>query len=116
MSTAERGRTEGRDMPIVDSRWALMNTPGGEGSGSTSVTWRFPREVTINAQAAINGVGFSDGYNAWVGFSAYVQRGQYHTIPAWTGVLFMDGVTEVEISAWSFDGWVLAGAMGLVWS
>jgi hypothetical protein len=101
-------------MPITDAYWALLATPGGDDVTSASVTWRFPRGLNITAQAGINGLGTAGGYYGQLGVTDYVQSGQYHTT-SYAAVFFMHDVTEVEISAWSFDGWIGGGACAYVW-
>ena len=104
-------------MPIVSSCWANVWTAGGGGT-SNVVTWRFATPVTLTAQAAMSGHG---GYPVEVGFSAFVAGGQFHPIGdehygSRAPTLFMDRVTQVDVEARSWDGWVSGGASGYVWT
>lgn len=106
-------------MPIVSSWWATVGTPGGGGFSSGSVSWRFPKPISITAQAAVGGFGGSDPTGE-IGFSAFVQDGQFKTIGSdvfgsWAHVLFVDNVTQVDLSARSFDAWVNGSAVAYQW-
>jgi len=106
-------------MSINDAFWATVVSSGG--THSATVSWRFPRPLTITAQAAIAGYTGSELLAGEVGFSAYVQDGVRHTTGAegwgaWAHVLFLEGVTQVDVSARSGKGWVAGSAVAYVWN
>lgn len=107
-------------MAITGYYWALVGTPGGSGGSSGSVSWHFPQPLSITAQAAVGSMGGTDTWGE-VGFSAYVQGGIYKTIGgegygSWEGMFFGDNITQLNISARSYDGWVDGSAMGYIWN
>ena len=109
-------------MTIYDEAWAFAGTVGGSGPRSGSVTLRWSSPAKVRAQAAITSMGGSEGNRGEIGFSAYVQSGQYHTIgndrfyTSWAPVFFMDDVTQLDIGARSDDGFVWGGATIMFWS
>lgn len=107
-------------MPIVNAWWATVGTAGGSGGSSGTVSWRFPAPISITAQAAIGGYGGVDPTGE-IGFSAYVQNGQFFPVGgdgygSWWHVLFLDNVTQVDVSARSYDAWVAGTAVAYQWA
>jgi hypothetical protein len=86
---------------------------------SATISWRFQVPVNITAQAAI---GEFQGVIGEIGFSAFVQD-QDETLHllgneifgSWSRILFADRVTQVDVSARSFDGPVNGSAVGYIW-
>lgn len=101
----------------INGHWFWrVDTPGGEGESSDSASLRFPSPRNITAQAAIGGIGGSPPIGE-VGFSAYVQDGAFHTIGSdrygsWAHVFFGNRVTQLDLSARSYDAWVSGSAIG----
>jgi hypothetical protein len=100
---------------IYDEGWAYLVCDGDE---SHTINLRWNRPVNVKGQAALSGLG-QDAICA-IGFSAYVQSGQYHTIGSmdrgnWMPVFFMDDVTQLDISARSLQGWMRGGATLMLW-
>ena len=106
-------------MAINNRWWLIVGTPGGSGGSSASVSWRFGGPLNITAQAAIGGFGGADPIGE-IGFSAYVQDGAYHTLGdevygTWAHIFFGNGLTQLDVSARSYDAWVSGSAIGFSW-
>lgn len=106
-------------MSIIGGWFAKVGNSGGHGYHSSTVSWRFASPVNISAQAAVGSFGGID-LTADVGFSAYVQDGQYHSLGdnrmgTWPHVLWLDRVTQVDISELSYDGFVRGTAVAYWW-
>ncbi|MGW1071474.1 hypothetical protein [Streptomyces sp. NPDC002537] len=106
-------------MAIYGAYFASLGTPGGSGGTSNSISWLFGQPVNISAQAAVGGIG-GTGLIGEVGFSSCVQGGTFKPIGGegygtWDHVIFLDNVTEVDISARSWDGWVTGTAVANAW-
>jgi hypothetical protein len=106
-------------MAINHPWWAAVSTPGGSGGSSHSVSLRFGSPRNITAQAAIGGLGGAPPVGE-IGFSAYVQDGAYHTLGSdvygtWAHVFFGNRVTQLDVSARSYDAWVSGSAIVYSW-
>ena len=96
---------------LVDVWWAILVAGGGDGGHSSTITWRFGREFAVRASVAMTGHGGGDGHVTEVGFSGFVKDGEYHRIgddrySTLSPVVFMDGISEIEMTARSYDAWV----------
>ena len=102
---------------IFAEQFASVRTGGGPGGATATISWRFQVPVNITAQAAI---GEFQGAIGEIGFSAFVQDGTFHPLGddhfgSWSRVLFGERMTQIDVSARSFDGPVNGSAVGYIW-
>lgn len=102
---------------IYAAVWASVRTAVGSGGTSATISWRFQAPLNITAQAAI---GEFQGAIGEIGFSAFVQDGTFHLLGddhfgSWSRVFFEQRVTQIDVSARSFDGPVNGSAVGYIW-
>jgi hypothetical protein len=106
-------------MAIIGGWFAKVGNRGGKGERSSTVSWRFASPVNISAQASMGAYG---GVDPWgeVGFSDYVQDGRHHPpkddrYGSWAHLLWADRVTQVDISARSYDAYIKGTAIAYWW-